>query len=593
VYRLVIAAFTSVVALVFVTGASASAGDLDTTFGAGGVAQTDVGQFDNATDLIVQPDGKILAGGTVDWNGTRNIVLARYTESGAPDAAFGSGGVVVPDRYHQVGPHLVLQQDGKIVIATRGETSGGSVFLYRFNPDGSPDAGFGPGGTATMSAPVGVGISNVAGAHIVAGGKILVVLRTSLVSGKEVVSLARFNPDGTADGSFGQGGFVQADVGYSWLPLTSVLQSNGRLIVGGFASLPGRFFTDAFVARFTVDGALDASFERDGIAFVQQPSNGTEFQALAVAPDGSIVAGGRDWGTIYNQNRWLLARFTGAGSLDSAFGTGGLVLYDPGSGDDVVLDLAVTSAGIYTTGLSESLAVALPLALFTSQGALDPSFGTGGLAGGPNVFSRGAWRLDVQADGKVVVLGNVQSFAPTFNQNLFLARYIGARLDGVPPTLQLPTVFGVDATNPRSGPADYASSVSATDNVDPNPTVSCSPPSGNLFPIGDTTVSCTATDAAGNSSQGSFTVHVKDSSEQVADLIALVDGYQLGKLGSSLQDKLVTVQRFLAAGKNQQSEENLAAFISQVKAQRGKGLTEDRADALVTAAQRIKNVIPG
>ena len=84
---------------------------------------------------------------------------------------------------------------------------------------------------------------------------------------------------------------------------------------------------------------------------------------------------------------------------------------------------------------------------------------------------------------------------------------------------------------------------------------------------------------------------MKGAAEQVDDLLVLVDSYGLGKLGSSLHDKLVTVQRFLAAGKNRQAEDNLASFIAQVDAQRGKGLTEAQADALTTAALRILDVI--
>ena len=161
--------------------------------------------------------------------------------------------------------------------------------------------------------------------------------------------------------------------------------------------------------------------------------------------------------------------------------------------------------------------------------------------------------------------------------------------DTTPPTLTVPSGVVVDADRPGGAIVRYT--VSASDDRDPSPTVSCSPPSGSTFAIGDTLVSCTARDAAGNGSQGSFSVQVKGASEQVADLIAAVDGYHLDKLGSSLRDKLVTVQRFLAAGKPLQARDNLAAFVSQVESQRGKGLTDAQADALKSAAQQIANVI--
>jgi hypothetical protein len=78
--------------------------------------------------------------------------------------------------------------------------------------------------------------------------------------------------------------------------------------------------------------------------------------------------------------------------------------------------------------------------------------------------------------------------------------------DITPPTLFLPGEMTVEA--PDASGTNVSYSVSASDDRDPNPTVSCAPASGAFFPVGDTTVGCTATDASGNQSSGSFTVHV-------------------------------------------------------------------------------------
>ena len=78
--------------------------------------------------------------------------------------------------------------------------------------------------------------------------------------------------------------------------------------------------------------------------------------------------------------------------------------------------------------------------------------------------------------------------------------------DTTPPVLNLPSDISVEA--PDSSGTNVSYFVSATDGRDPNPIVSCSPASGSFFPVGDTTVNCTATDASGNVSSGSFTVHV-------------------------------------------------------------------------------------
>ena len=78
--------------------------------------------------------------------------------------------------------------------------------------------------------------------------------------------------------------------------------------------------------------------------------------------------------------------------------------------------------------------------------------------------------------------------------------------DSTPPVLKLPGIVNATATS-RSG-ARVNFTVTATDNVDPNPKVKCTPASGSLFPLGTTPVNCTATDAAGNTSNGTFKVKV-------------------------------------------------------------------------------------
>ncbi|MGH8598709.1 MAG: HYR domain-containing protein [Gammaproteobacteria bacterium] len=85
--------------------------------------------------------------------------------------------------------------------------------------------------------------------------------------------------------------------------------------------------------------------------------------------------------------------------------------------------------------------------------------------------------------------------------------------DTTPPALNLPANMTAEATSPSGAAVTYAAT--ATDNVDPNPTVSCAPASGSTFAIGATSVNCTATDASGNSASGSFVVTVQDTTPPV------------------------------------------------------------------------------
>jgi uncharacterized delta-60 repeat protein len=406
---------------------SAAPGMLDTSFGVAGVVRTNVGTFDVPSALAVQPDHRLVAAGTIDPSGgQRNVFVVRYLESGGLDPGFGTGGMVVPNRYHQVAPRLVIQPlDGKIVLATRSEVSPGPVFVYRFGPDGTPDAAFGSAGTATLTPPAGVYIQNVAGAALAADGKLVVCVRASASPVGECIGIARFNADGSPDLTFGTGGFVRVVQSWSMLALAFALQPDGRMLVTGFASLPGRYFTDAFVARLRSDGSLDTGFNVTGIAIVQAQNSGTEFQVVRPSADGSVLVGGRDWGTTYGETSWLLARFTSAGALDPSFGTAGVVRYDPGAGNDVVLDLAETGSGIAVTGQVSSGTLGLPVAMFDEAGHLDTSFGAAGFAGVAGQSTSGAVRLALQPDGKIVAIGSLQTFVPTFEQDLELARYLG------------------------------------------------------------------------------------------------------------------------------------------------------------------------
>ena len=85
--------------------------------------------------------------------------------------------------------------------------------------------------------------------------------------------------------------------------------------------------------------------------------------------------------------------------------------------------------------------------------------------------------------------------------------------DTTAPVLTLPTPGPVEATGPTGAVVEFAAT--ATDLVDGDVTVACSPASGEMFPLAITTVSCSATDAAGNLVEGDFAVTVEDTTAPV------------------------------------------------------------------------------
>ena len=161
--------------------------------------------------------------------------------------------------------------------------------------------------------------------------------------------------------------------------------------------------------------------------------------------------------------------------------------------------------------------------------------------------------------------------------------------DDTPPTLVLPAMIVVNATSPAGATVTY--SVSATDDEDPNPFLVCSPSSGSVFPLLATTVTCTATDAAGNSATGTFDVIVKDAPQQLADTIALLASYNLTRLGTSLTDKLRLASGFIPIGDSSEACGVLTGFLNQVDAQTGKALTVVQATELTVRVIRIRGVV--
>src|SRR5215208_8212246 len=83
------------------TPASAAGGDLDPTFGAGGTVTTDLGGYESAHAVAVQPDGKLVVAGFAGQSDAPSvfgdICVVRYTPDGSLDTGFGSGGKVLLD----------------------------------------------------------------------------------------------------------------------------------------------------------------------------------------------------------------------------------------------------------------------------------------------------------------------------------------------------------------------------------------------------------------------------------------------------------------------------------------------------------------
>jgi hypothetical protein len=162
--------------------------------------------------------------------------------------------------------------------------------------------------------------------------------------------------------------------------------------------------------------------------------------------------------------------------------------------------------------------------------------------------------------------------------------------DTTAPALSAPGNITVNATGPAGALVTYVAN--ATDVADPAPRVGCVPASGSLFPVGTSSVTCTARDNSGNSTSAAFLVTVKGAGDQLTDLINLVNGLGLPHGSTnSLVTKLEHARDAFAAGKTNPACQTLSAFVNEVEAKRGRQLTNAQADQFVDDAERIGAVM--
>ena len=302
-------------------------GSLDTSFGTGGKVTTDFGVFDAASALAIQADGRIVAaGGTSPGGFCCQFALARYNADGSLDTSFnGSGKVTTIFGGDTRAFAVAVQRDGKIIAAGGTMSPFAADFaLVRYNPDGSLDTSFGIGGKVTTDFG---GFDSATGVAIQADGKIVVVGEGGPSSD---FVLARYNPDGSLDAGFGNGGRVTTDFGGFDAASGVAMQEDGKIVAAG----RGGFFIVFALARYNADGSLDTSFAGSGKVTTQFFGQNIESaKGLAIQKNGKIVVVGTAFSDF--DPSFAVARYNGDGSLDTSFSGDGKVTTDFGDPADV------------------------------------------------------------------------------------------------------------------------------------------------------------------------------------------------------------------------------------------------------------------
>ncbi len=412
-----------------------SNGSLDTTFDDDGFAFPQIALHQTViSSAKIQPDGKIVVGGySSETSGDFDFTAARINSNGSLDVTFDADGIVktpignADDRANS----LNIQTDGKIVLSGYATDSSQDIALTRYNTDGSLDPAFDNDGISTIK--TGNSSDEATAVAMQPDGKILV--GGVVYCCDEDFALTRYNPDGTLDQTFGTNGIARSSIGTNINFLTGIkVLPDGKILVLGYSNNSSNDNNNLglILARYNPDGSLDESFGTNG-SYTSNRGSGDAFEIQA---DGKILVTGMSSSNITGFNRILTRRFNSDGTIDQTFGTNGEVFTtifsekfatpQRGTAMSVQTDgkIVVAATVYFSFGIQDSIPGSFSLIRLNTDGSLDTGFGKQGVANRENTFG-GAEDLKIQADGKIVTingyreLNNVISFtgtqAPSFD----------------------------------------------------------------------------------------------------------------------------------------------------------------------------------
>jgi uncharacterized delta-60 repeat protein len=416
------ALFAAFIVVAFAPQALAQAGTLDTTFSGDGKLTTDfTSSYDASYAVALQADGRIVAVGAAGRGG--RFALSRYNPNGTLDTAFGSDGKVTTDftSNYDAAWGVIIQPDGKIVAAgDAGLGSSNSKFaVARYNANGTLDTSFaGDGKVTTQFTPRD---DPVAGLAIQPDGKILVSGGAGVGGSNPKLAAARYNTDGILDSTLSGDGRIMTDFtpGLDYANAIAV-QPDGKIVAAGLGVQ--RRSNSFALARYNPDGTLDTSFSGDGRLLTNFSRRDDSVQGLAIQPDGKIVAGGLA-GSGGSDPSFALARYNTDGMLDTTFSGDGKVTTQFSSNFDAAWGVGLQTDGkIVAAGEAAGRGGRIALARYNPNGTLDVTFSDDGKVN-TNLTSRRdfARGIAIQDDAKIVLSGVSGGSNPKFALVRYLA----------------------------------------------------------------------------------------------------------------------------------------------------------------------------
>jgi uncharacterized delta-60 repeat protein len=419
------------------TAAFAAGGDPDSTFGSGGVATTVENGY--AWNTRVQSDGKVLVGGTD--NGANCAGVMRLQADGTLDTSYGTSGRALDadvrgsqDFTTDASDRVLVAGGGTVTVTTSGKggktttTTVNAAVVGRLTTSGAIDTSFGTNGRAAVIVPNTQSSFAKAvavqpdGKILLAGFASIVVKPHGMVDYQNALFVARLQSNGALDSSFGSGGVVLDDPTPNddfMYPGCIALQSDGKVLVGSFCgSVPTGYQYAWTIRRFSASGVLDTSFG-------PVMTGGALIHSIAVDASDRILAVGNLY--VGSSNDMLCRRYTSGGALDTTFGSGGSTSIHYAD-NNAALKVAIQADGktVFTGAVGPNGAPTGALVVrLDGAGALDSAFGSGGLTT-PLVLQDAvnyALGVDFAPDGKIVVGGYAWNTTSVATRVWFAARY--------------------------------------------------------------------------------------------------------------------------------------------------------------------------
>ncbi|WP_445452187.1 T9SS type A sorting domain-containing protein [Flavobacterium sp. 25HG05S-40] len=266
--------------------------------------------------------------------------LVSFSQSGDLDTSFGVNGKVVTgfgSSYNKA-VSIVTQPDGKMIVGGSCQIFDGSTHfaLARYNPNGTLDATFGANGKTVprvFEMPNQDHVeNNILSLVLLDSGKFLTLGTYGIGNAPSGLVIARFNTDGTIDTTFGTAGLVMKESGSVKEGLKMLPDGKFIIITGDTVNYGGNNMPSAAFERYTQDGVLDTTFGTDGKVVTSFGNGYTGLTSMAILPDGKFVAAGSFSPPSQNTVTIIAAKYNADGSLDTTFDTDGKVTTTFGTG---------------------------------------------------------------------------------------------------------------------------------------------------------------------------------------------------------------------------------------------------------------------